>query len=301
MGTELTNDATVETVNPRDMSDDAFLWKDSEGKPYGVNDFWLLWLQPPTLCVPKTADVEFTRVRPKGRQIRYGSGARDVIYVPDCSYGDTLHCNFTQTCGSDELEGYHEVPNPSGWGMKSTVFRNWITTAATSTFLKLYGRIDSDFTEGDVIVVDVFDNWPAKDFGGKKSVYVTTTNWQGGNNMVVGGFLVMVGGAYFLWGVYLMLRQRWWPRTFGGVQYFSFQAQDKRKLAHRSRNVAKLVYIHMLGYPTHFGQMDCLKLIASSKFSEKRVGYLGLTQLLDENSELLMLVTNSIKNDLNSK
>ncbi|KAF4712226.1 hypothetical protein FOZ63_025351 [Perkinsus olseni] len=70
---------------------------------------------------------------------------------------------------------------------------------------------------------------------------------------------------------------------------------------HRSRNVAKLVYIHMLGYPTHFGQMDCLKLIASSKFSEKRVGYLGLTQLLDENSELLMLVTNSIKNDLNSK
>ena len=43
-----------------------------------------------------------------------------------------------------------------------------------------------------------------------------------------------------------------------------------------------------MGYPTHFGQMECLKLIASSKFPEKRVGYLGLAQLLDENTEVLM-------------
>jgi len=66
----------------------------------------------------------------------------------------------------------------------------------------------------------------------------------------------------------------------------------------RHRNVAKLLFIHMMGYPTHFAQMECLKLIASSKFPEKRVGYLGLTQLLDENTDVLMLVTNSIKNDM---
>lgn len=29
------------------------------------------------------------------------------------------------------------------------------------------------------------------------------------------------------------------------------------------------MYIHMLGYPTHFGQMETLKLIASSGFPEK--------------------------------
>jgi AP-1 complex subunit gamma-1 len=66
----------------------------------------------------------------------------------------------------------------------------------------------------------------------------------------------------------------------------------------RHRNVAKLMYIHMLGYPTHFGQMECLKLISAPGFPEKRIGYLALTLLLTEQTEVLTLVTNSLKVDL---
>ncbi|MCO5584174.1 hypothetical protein L7F22_038097 [Adiantum nelumboides] len=68
----------------------------------------------------------------------------------------------------------------------------------------------------------------------------------------------------------------------------------------RHRNVVKLMFMHMLGYPTHFGQMECVKLIAASGFPEKRMGYLGFMLLLDEKQELLMLVTNSIKTDFNN-
>ncbi|AFZ81071.1 adaptin, gamma, putative [Theileria equi strain WA] len=68
----------------------------------------------------------------------------------------------------------------------------------------------------------------------------------------------------------------------------------------RRKNVSKLLFIHLLGYPTNFGQIECIKLIASSKFTDKRIGYLALNLLLTEESEVLMLATNSIKMDLNS-
>ena len=77
-------------------------------------------------------------------------------------------------------------------------------------------------------------------------------------------------------------------------------AIDENDPDYRHWNLAKLMFIHMLGYPTHFGQMECLKLIASPGFPEKRMGYLGLMLLLDERQEVLMLVTNSLKQYPNS-
>ncbi|KAK3399061.1 putative gamma-adaptin precursor [Sordaria brevicollis] len=67
----------------------------------------------------------------------------------------------------------------------------------------------------------------------------------------------------------------------------------------RRNNVAKLLYLFTLGERTHFGQIECLKLLASPRFADKRLGHLATSLLLDENQEVLTLVTNSLQNDLN--
>jgi hypothetical protein len=68
----------------------------------------------------------------------------------------------------------------------------------------------------------------------------------------------------------------------------------------RRRNVAKLVFFYLNGYNVDFGIMECVKLCASAKFKDKRIGYMALQVLLDEQAEVLLLVVNNLKQDLQS-
>lgn len=66
----------------------------------------------------------------------------------------------------------------------------------------------------------------------------------------------------------------------------------------RRINISKLLYLYILGEKTHFGQVECLKLLVSPRFADKRLGYLLSMLLLDENQEVLTLLTNSLDNDM---
>ncbi|KAJ3291392.1 hypothetical protein HK104_006138 [Borealophlyctis nickersoniae] len=56
--------------------------------------------------------------------------------------------------------------------------------------------------------------------------------------------------------------------------------------------------MYILGWDVDFGHMEAVNLISSPKYSEKQIGYLAVTLMLTENSELLRLVVNSMRKDL---
>jgi len=63
----------------------------------------------------------------------------------------------------------------------------------------------------------------------------------------------------------------------------------------------KIMYMYMLGYDVDFGHMQCVDLINSNSYSEKNVGYIGVSLLLIEHTDLLRLCIQSVKNDLGSR
>lgn len=67
----------------------------------------------------------------------------------------------------------------------------------------------------------------------------------------------------------------------------------------KKKYICKLIYIYILGYDINFGHWEAITLTNSSIYSEKQIGYLAVSILLNENSEMLPLAINSIKKDLN--
>jgi AP-2 complex subunit alpha len=66
----------------------------------------------------------------------------------------------------------------------------------------------------------------------------------------------------------------------------------------KKKYVTKLLYIFMLGYDVDFGVIESVHLLAMVGFAEKIVGYLAVSLLLDEHHEMMQLVINSVRNDL---
>ena len=62
----------------------------------------------------------------------------------------------------------------------------------------------------------------------------------------------------------------------------AFREEDK---ANAQTNMAKLLFIHLMGYPSYFGQVQSVKLIASPNFGDKRIGYLAMVLLVSEEND----------------
>ncbi|XP_037111726.1 AP-2 complex subunit alpha-2 isoform X1 [Syngnathus acus] len=69
----------------------------------------------------------------------------------------------------------------------------------------------------------------------------------------------------------------------------------------KKKYVCKLLFIFLLGHDIDFGHMEAVNLLSSNKYTEKQIGYLFISVLVNSNSELIRLINNAIKNDLCSR
>ncbi|XP_077285236.1 adaptor protein complex 2, subunit alpha isoform X2 [Arctopsyche grandis] len=69
----------------------------------------------------------------------------------------------------------------------------------------------------------------------------------------------------------------------------------------KKKYVCKLLFIFLLGHDIDFGHMEAVNLLSSNKYSEKQIGYLFISVLVNTNSDLIYLIIQNIKNDLQSR
>lgn len=87
----------------------------------------------------------------------------------------------------------------------------WMRTAALPTFRKLYGKIETDIEVNDVVLV-IENNYNTYEFGGRKSIVLSTTTWVGGRNNFLGMAYILIGGISLLLAAAFLLLYVMQPR-----------------------------------------------------------------------------------------
>ncbi|KAL1349183.1 hypothetical protein HN51_025696 [Arachis hypogaea] len=98
----------------------------------------------------------------------------------------------------------------------------WMRTAALPTFRKLYGKIEEDLKEGELVNVTLNNNYNTYSFNGKKKLVLSTTTWLGGKNDFLGIAYLTVGGLCFFLALAFTIVYFVKPRQLGDPSYLSW-------------------------------------------------------------------------------
>lgn len=114
--------------------------------------------------------------------------------------------------------GGFPLPNP----VNDPHFMVWMRTAGLSDFRKLYGIIDEDFVEGDILTVEINNTFPVTGFDGTKAVVISTTSWLGGKNSFLGLCYLITGIVSLVLALAFFAKHKLNPRELGDMKYFNW-------------------------------------------------------------------------------
>ncbi|KAK2415848.1 ALA-interacting subunit [Trifolium repens] len=124
---------------------------------------------------------------------------------------------FTQ----QELPAWQPILTP-GWLSEQEDLIVWMRRAALPTFRKLYGKIEVDLEVNDEITIAIENNYNTYEFGGKKSVVLSTTTWIGGKIDFLGTAYILIGGLSLVYSLIFLLMYVMKPRPLGDPTYLSW-------------------------------------------------------------------------------
>ncbi|KAI9743993.1 MAG: hypothetical protein M1818_002727 [Claussenomyces sp. TS43310] len=116
--------------------------------------------------------------------------------------------------------GYTQTPPPDL--SHDEAFQSWMRTAALPTFSKLAQRNDTATMQSGTYRVDVNYNFPVLEYGGTKSVVISTRTVMGGKNSFLGIAYVVVGGICIVLGTLFTVTHLIRPRKLGDHTYLSW-------------------------------------------------------------------------------
>lgn len=122
------------------------------------------------------------------------TGVSYLYYYPDDDTVQYLH------------ESYPNQISPIV-GVEDEHFIVWMRTAALPTFRKLYGKIDSDFKSGDVIVFNITANYEVNSFDATKSLLISNLGNYGGKNTFLGQVYITIGSFSLIFGAFLICKE----------------------------------------------------------------------------------------------
>ncbi|KAL5110403.1 AP-2 complex subunit alpha-2 [Taenia crassiceps] len=70
---------------------------------------------------------------------------------------------------------------------------------------------------------------------------------------------------------------------------------------HKKKYVCKLLFIFLLGHDIDFGYTEAVNLLCSNRYTEKQIGYLFISVLLNDAHPLMNLVISRIRDDMSSR
>lgn len=87
----------------------------------------------------------------------------------------------------------------------------------------------------------------------------------------------------------------WFPSRCRWLEQFADSVNSCGSTDIKATAILKLIYLEMFGHDMSWASFHVLEVMASTKFLQKRIGYLAAIQSFTLDTDILMLATNLLK------